>query len=47
MFPVNDYTLPESEKKHLKTLEDAKSFLNLEEFVLKQNDEKIIINKKN
>lgn len=49
IYKISEYKLGESEKSKLMTLEEAKKYINLEEFVLKKeiSKEKNIINPKN
>ena len=48
IFPTKEYTLAPSEKDKLKTIDEVKDYIKLEEFVLEKeiSNEKIVINKK-
>ena len=48
MFAANEYTLAQSEKDKLKTIDEVKDYIKLEEFILEKeiSNKKIIINKK-
>ena len=46
IFSLKNYTLPDSEKDNLRSLDKAKDFINLKGFVLESNEERVVINKK-